>query len=418
MNSDSIRSRIRALLRPGDLIVVEQTMGEPTALLDEVFAGVDGIQNLRMFAGMSLTTAFTRAPQGLALCSFVGMPPHSQLLAEGRMELIPCHMSALPRMFATGPRKADVALVTVSPPDAEGYCNLGVVSDYIWHAVHSARVVIAEINDNVPVVGGDTRLHLDTFSATLRTSRPLPEHRAEEPSALEREIGRNVAGFVRDRSCVQVGLGKISDAVLHAIADRRDLGVHAGLIGDTVLDLMREGVITNRFKEVDPGLTVAGSFLGSARGVAMAGAEPRFRLRAIEHTHDPAIVGALANFVCVNSALEIDLLGQANTEVAGGRYVGAVGGSVDFLRAAVGAPNGRAIIALPATTSRGRTRIVPRVAKVSAAAADVDVVVTEFGVADLRDVTTGERARRLIAIASPEHREDLIKAAAEMEAGL
>ena len=414
MNSDSIRGRIRALLRPGDMIVVEQTLGEPTALLEEVFACVDGIPNLRMFAGMSLTTAFTRAPQGLGLCSFVGMPPHSALIAEGRLQLIPCHMSALPRLFASGPLKADVALVTVSPPDADGFCNLGVVSDYIWHAVQSARVVIAEINDNVPVVGGDTRLHLDAFAASMRTARPLPEHRSEAPSDLEREMGRHVAGFVRDRSCVQVGLGKISDAVLHAIADRKDLSVHAGVIGDSVLDLMREGVITNRCKEIDPDVTVSGSFLGSARGVAMLGEQPHVHLRAIEHTHDPAVVGALSNFVCVNSALEIDLFGQANTEIAGGRYVGGVGGSVDYLRASVGAPNGRAIIALPATASRGRTRIVPRVAKVSAAAADVDVVVTEFGVADLRGVTASERARRLVAVAAPEHREDLTKAAAEV----
>jgi acetyl-CoA hydrolase len=412
MNSELLRG----LIRPGDVIVAGQTLGEPTALIEAVFAAVDGVPEVRLFAGMSLTKVFTKAPPGLGLCSFVGMPPHSDLIADGRMELIPCHMSALPRMFAEGPLAVDVALVSVSPPDADGSCSLGVVSDYAWHVAHSARVVLAEINDAIPVVGGDTRLHVDSFAATLRTSRPLPEHRSEEPTAVEREIGRHVAGFVRDRSCVQVGLGKISDAVVHAIADRRDLGVHAGVIGDSVLDLMRAGAITNRFKEVDEGLTVAGSILGSARGVALAAQEPRLRLRAIQHTHDPAVVAALSNFVCVNSALEVDLFGQANTEVAGGRYVGAVGGSVDFLRNAVRSPGGRAIIALPATASRGRSRVVPLVARVSAAATDLDVVVTEFGVADLRGVSAGERARRLIAIAAPEHREDLTKAA--VEAGL
>jgi acetyl-CoA hydrolase len=176
---------------------------------------------------------------------------------------------------------------------------------------------------------------------------------------------------------------------------------------------MKAGVITNRYKELDAGVTVSGSFLGSARGVAMAGAAPGLQLRSVSYTHDPAVVGALSNFVCVNSALEVDIFGQGNSEVAGGRYVGGVGGAVDYLRAAVVAPGGRAIIALPATASRGRSRIVPRVARVSAAAADVDVVVTEFGAADLRGVTASERARRLIAVAAPEHREDLTKAAAE-----
>jgi acetyl-CoA hydrolase len=416
MNSDAIRGRIRALLRPGDLIVVAQTMGEPTALLDEVYASVSGLPNLRMLVSMSLTSSFTRAPRELALCSFVGMPPLSDLMAEGRLELIPCHMSALPRMFRSGPLKADVVLVTVSPPDADGFCNLGVVSDYVWHAIQCARVVLAQVNENVPVVGGDTRLHLDTFAATMPSSRPLPEHRSGEPSALEHEIGRHVARFVRDRSCVQVGLGKISDAVLRAVSDRKDLSVHAGMIGDTVLDMMKAGIITNRSKDLDEGITVSGSFLGSHRGVAMVGEEPRLHLRCVDYTHSPAVVGQLSNFVCVNSALEVDIFGQANSEVAGSRYVGGVGGAVDYLRASVAAPDGRAIIALPATASNGRTRIVPRVARVSAAAPDVDVVVTEFGVADLRGLTASERALRLIAIAAPEHREDLTKAA--VEAGL
>lgn len=401
---------IRAHLQPGDHIVAAQVLGEPTELISAVFEAAVDIARLRLFVGMSLTDVVRAAPPELALSSFVGIGANGALRAEGRLDLVPCHMSALPRLFAAGPRAVDVALVSVSPPDADGWCSLGVVSDYAWHAVQSARAVLAEINDRVPVVAGDTRLHLDQFAATVSTSRPLPEYRTEEPSAIEREIARHVATFIHDGSCVQVGIGKVGEAVLQAIADRRDLGIHAGMLGDTVLDLMREGVITNKAKGIDEGITVAGSVLGSARAVAMAGAEPRLQLRSIGHTHDPGVVAQLSDFVCVNSALEVDILGQVNAETATGRYVGAIGGSVDFLRAAVGAPNGRAVVALPAGTPRGRSRIVPRVERVTAAASDVETVVTEYGIADLRGVGIEERARRIIAIAAPEHRTELVEA--------
>src|SRR5882757_1181697 len=195
---------IRAHLQPGDHIVAAQVLGEPTALISAVFEAAVDVAGLRMFVGMSLTDVVLGAPRELALSSFVGIGANGALLAEDRLNLLPCHMSALPRLFDAGPLAADVALVSVSLPDAEGWCSLGVVSDYAWHAVQSARAVLAEINDRVPVVAGDTRLHLDQFAATVRTSRALPEYRTEEPSAIEREIARHVATFIHDGSCVQV----------------------------------------------------------------------------------------------------------------------------------------------------------------------------------------------------------------------
>jgi acyl-CoA hydrolase len=201
--------------------------------------------------------------------------------------------------------------------------------------------------------------------------------------------------------------------VLQAVADRRDLGVHSGTVGDTLLELMRDGVITNKAKEIDRGVTVAGSILGSARAVALAADEPNLALRAIGYTHDPACIAALSRFVCVNSALEVDLFGQINSETAGGRYVGAIGGSVDYLRSAVRGPEGRSIVALPAATPKGASRIVPRVERVTALGADVDVIATEHGVAELRGCSAGERARRLIAIAAPQARDGLRSAAAD-----
>ena len=401
-------------LRPGDTIAVEQVLGEPTVLLDEVYAAAGSLTGCRLFVGMSVTDALTRVPDGLGLVSTVGMPPSSRLIDSGRMELVPAHMSQLPWMLAEGPLRVDVALVLLSPPDADGWCNLGVTSDWAWHAISSARVVLAEINDNVPVVQGDTRVHIDQVAYAVRSSRPLPEYARATPSDLETRIASFIAPFVRDGSCIQLGIGKLNEAVLRAVADRRDLGVHSGMVGDTMLEMMRDGVITNRHKAVDTGLTVAGSVLGSSLAVKLAAAEENLRIVSVAQTHDPARIQALSDFVCVNSALEVDLFGQVNSETAGGRYVGATGGGVDFLRASVRSPGGRSVVALPSSTGRGQARIVPRVETVTALATDVDAVVTEHGIAHLRGASTTERAARLIAVAAPEHRQQLRAAATQM----
>jgi acetyl-CoA hydrolase len=400
-------------VRPGDVVVVAQVLGEPTVLVDELLRHAAALEGLRLFVGMSVTDVMTRVPPNVRLVSSVGMSPNSGLIAAGQMELIPCHMSQLPWLLTEGPLKTDVAMVLLSPPDADGYCSLGVTSDYAWHAVQSARAVLAEINANVPVVAGDTRVHVDRLAYSIRTSRPLPEYRRATPSGLERRIARHVARYIRDGSCLQIGIGKLGEAVLQSVTDRHDLGVHAGMVGDTMLEMMRAGIITNAAKDADRGLAVAGSILGSARALALAAQAPDLRIVSIAQTHDPARIEALPNFVCVNSALEVDLLGQVNSETAGGRYVGAIGGAVDFLRASVRAPGGRSIVALPSATPRGRPRIVPRVEQVSALGSDVDVIATEFGAAEIRGLSSAERARRIIAIAAPGQREALRTAAAE-----
>lgn len=401
-------------IRPGDVVVAGQVLGEPTALIEELFSRADELAGVTLFVGLSVTGVLTRVPPAVSLVSSVGMAPNSELIAAGRMRLVPCHMSDLPWLLTEGPLRADVALVLLSPPDADGYCSLGVTSDYAWPALRAAPVVLAEINDNVPVIAGDTRVHVSQLAYSVRTRRPLPEYQRAAPTDLERRIARRVAGYIRDGSCLQIGFGRLGEAVLQSVAGRRDLGVHAGMVGDTILEMMRDGVITNARKGgADRGLAVAGSVLGSARAIALAARTPSLRIASIAQTHDPARIEALPDFVCVNSALEVDLLGQVNTETAGGRYVGALGGAVDFLRAAARSPGGRSVVALPAATSRGRPRIVDRVERVSALGADVDVVATEYGTAELRGRSTAERARAIIEIAAPEQRETLRAAAAK-----
>ena len=406
------------LITPGDLLVAGQVLGEPTALLDELFSSAaERLQGCRLFTGMSLTDVLERAPAGLGLLSFVGMGAAGRLLKAGRLDLVPCHMSDLPWAMTDGPLRPDVALVLVSPPDSDGICYLGTETDYTSAAVRSARVVLAEINDNVPRVAGDTGIPFDRLDGHIRTDRPLPDYPRGEPNATETAIGSRVAGYVRDGSCIQVGVGKLGEAVLRAVADRRDLGVHTGMVGETILEMMRDGVITGARKPLDTGLTVTGSILGGPAAVALAGKSSELRLRSVEYLNDFRTISALDDFVCVNSAIEVDLLGQVNAEVVGGRYVGGIGGSVDFLRASVRAPGGCSIVALP-SAARGRdgtavSRIVAGVERVTVQRSDVSVVITEYGTADLRGVSQGERARRLVAVAAPEHRERLTAACEE-----
>jgi acyl-CoA hydrolase len=405
---------ILTYLRPGDTVAVEQVLGEPTVLVDELLHCAAALPGLRLFVGMSITDVLTRVPPEIGLISTVGMQPNSRLIGEGRMQLVPAHMSQLPWLLSEGPLKVDVALILLSPPDADGWCSLGVTSDYAWHAIAAARVVLAEINDNVPVVPGDTRVHVDQLAYSIRTNRPLPEYPRLPPSDLEQMIAIHVARYVRDGSCIQVGIGKLSEAILQAVVDRRDLGVHSGMVGDTMLEMMREGIITNQAKEVDTGLAVAGSILGSHRALGLAAEETNLRIVSISQTHDPARIQMLSNFVCVNSALEVDLFGQVNSETANGRYIGATGGGVDYLRSSVRGAGGHSIVALPSSTTKGHARVVPRVETVTALATDVDIITTEYGIAELRGASAGERAERMITIAAPQHREQLRRAAEEM----
>lgn len=400
-------SALARRLRPGDLLVAGQVLGEPTALITALFEDPDRPEGLRLFSGMSLTSVLDKAPSDVELSSFVGMGPNSALIGEGRMRLVPCHMSELSWAMSEGPLRPDVVLLLVSPPDEHGRCSLGVVSDYLWGALRSARVVLAEVNPGVPRVAGDTEVPLERLDDWVHSDRPLPEYPRAEPNPVETAIAARVAEYIGDGSCVQVGIGRLGEAVLRAIAGRRDLGIHAGMVGETVLELVRDGVVTNARKRVDRGLTVTGSILGGARAVALAGQDRTLRLRSIEHTHSGSVIAELDDFVCVNSALEVDLLGQVNAEVLGGRYVGGVGGSVDYLRAAVRARGGRSVVTLPATGRGGSSRIVPAVERVTALGTDVDLVVTEYGVARLRGMSQGERVGRLISIAAPAHRDHL-----------
>jgi acyl-CoA hydrolase len=394
-------------LIPGAGVWWGQAAAEPRPLVDALIAQKDRIGPLRVFTGLSWNDQLAVSmPDDVSMVSYGGLGELSELSKSGRLEVVPCHYSALPRMFAERRLPCDVGLVQVSPPDAEGRCSLGVGVDYVADAIPHTPVLIAEINAQMPATMGVPRIPIERFAATITTDRPLPEDAVRAPGHTERAIAARIAELIDDGDTVQLGVGSLGTAVLDALARHEDLGFHTGMITDGLLRLIDKGVATGEHKEIDAGLAVAGTALGSADLYRRAGDLP-IRFLPTSYTHAPQILSQLRSLVSVNFAVEVDLSGQVGAEVSRGVYIGAVGGQVDFARAA--ALTGKQSIVALRATSRGASTIKRTLegGVVTTARSDVDIVVTEHGVAHLRGCSLGERARRLIAIAAPEFRDQL-----------
>jgi acyl-CoA hydrolase len=306
----------------------------------------------------------------------------------------------------------DVAMIQVSPADAAGNHSCGLISDYVRAAVDKARVVIAEVNDQAPFTPGEV-IPASAIHVAIHTSRPPVEVAPAKISELDEAIARHCAGYIGDGSVIQTGVGAVPDAILRLLHDRRDLGVHSGMLGDGLVELAEAGVITNARKEIDRGVSVNGALIGTRRLYDWAHQNPAIRMTPTSYTHDAGVLGQLSRLVTINSAMEVDLTGQVNAEQTGSAYMGGTGGQVDFVRAGARSPGGCSIIALPATAKGGTISkiAVSLSGPVTTARTEVDVIVTEFGAAELKGQSLAERTRRLIAIAHPDFREELSRAA-------
>ncbi len=374
----------------GDGVVFGQACAEPTVLVDALLAQASEIGGLSAFAGLTWGDRIPNgAPRSLELVSYGALGTLGRVAS---LSVVPCHFSALPGLFEARALPGDVALIQVAPPDGSGRCSFGVGVDYLADAVKHARVVIAEVNDHCPSTAG-AWIPWDRIDAAVLTSRPLLEAPAVEPGDRERRIAEHVAALIRDGDTIQIGVGALPEAIMQELVDRSELGIHSGMITDGVLDLIERGVITNRRKPCDKGLTVTGAALGSKRLFDALGSREDIYFAPVSYTHSPSTLQKVGRLCAINSAVEIDLTGQVNAEAAGGRRFGAVGGQVDFLRAAR-ASGGRAIVALPAQ------RIVDELSgPVSTSRSDVDWVVTEHGARSLRGLTDQQRAEALLELA-------------------
>jgi acetyl-CoA hydrolase len=373
-------------IRPGDGVVYGQNCAEPQTLVEALVAQRASFSGARLFAGSSYSGILRpEHADHLRLASYCGSGTNRALAEAGVLDICPAPYSQLGNLIRAGHIKADVVLLQVAPPDARGEYSLGLAVEYLAPALQVARAVIAEVNDQVPWTHTEPRLRREDFALLVESSRPPVPMPSPPSREADLRIAQHAAQFIQDGAVLECGIGTLPNAVLAALGGRRRLGYHSGLVGDGVVELARRGAMA--------GPIVAGALMGTKLLFGWARDNPALRLHSSDYTHAAAVLAKIERFVAINSAVEVDLTGQVNGEVAKGTYIGAVGGALDFVRAANQSPGGASIIVLPAS------RIVETLSgPVSVPRSEAGVIVTERGAADLRGCTLRERERRLRAI--------------------
>lgn len=398
----------------GDAVYIHSNAAAPASLIEGMLARAPHLRDVTILHLLTMGRAeyarkeFAESFRVHAL--FIGENVRKSV-NEGRADYMPVFLSEIPVLFERDIVPVDVCMIQVSPPDAHGYCSYGVSVDCTIAARRKARIVIAEVNKQMPRTLGRAFVHVDKFDYVVECDRELPELLAEAPTSVEEAIGRNVASLIEDGATLQLGIGSIPNAILLQLGDKRDLGIHSEMLSDGVIDLIEKGIVTNDAKTVLPGKIAVSFVIGSRRLYDFVNDNPLFEFQTSDYINDPFIISQNHKMTAINSALQIDVTGQVAADSIGDYLYSGVGGQVDFIRGAARAKNGKAIIALPSTAKHGTvSRIVANLAigsGVVTSRADVHYVVTEFGIAQLFGKTLKERMQALIAIAHPDFREKL-----------
>jgi 4-hydroxybutyrate CoA-transferase len=401
------------MIKSGDRVYVHSVAAAPHVLIEAMTARAPELRHVEV-THLHTEGAAPYADEGMensfrVRALFVG-PNVRKAVNEGRADYVPVFLSEVPRLFRQGVLPLDVALLQVSPPDKHGFVSLGVSVDSSLAAAQSAKYVIAQVNRHMPRTHGDGIIHVDRINALVEHHVPLPEAHATPISPIEAKIGAFVAGLVEDGATLQMGIGAIPNAVLAALVDHRDLGVHTEMFSDGLIDLVEKGVVTGAFKKKHPGKITAGFAYGTQRLYDFMDDNPLIEMLDIEYVNDTSVIRQNPKVTAINSAIEVDITGQVCADSIGTYQYSGIGGQMDFIRGASLSEGGKPIIALPSRTSKGGARIVPMLhagAGVVTTRGHTHYVVTEFGVANLRGKSLQERARALIDIAHPEDREAL-----------
>ena len=403
-------------IKSGNRISVGHSVGEPTHLIDAL------VRNREHYTNVEITHM---VPMGKAEYAQPGMEKHFRHISQfvggvtrgtikaGHGDFVPCFFSEIPYQLDTT-LIPDVALVNLSPPDEHGYCSFGVSVDYTKRSTQVAQLVIAQINKHMPRTLGDCFIHVSDIDMIVEHDAPLIELPPPNVTDVEKAIGENCARLINSGDCLQLGIGAIPDAVLLFLKDKKDLGIHSEMFSDGVVELVEAGVINNSKKNFHKGQMLATFLMGTQRLYDFVHNNPTVAMYPSTYTNNPLIAGKNDNLVSINSCVQVDLLGQVCSEMIGATQISAVGGQVDFVRAASISKGGRSIIAM-ASTAAGCTisKIVPVLdegAAVTTSRNDVEYIVTEYGIANLKYRTVRDRARMLINIAHPDFRDGLIEA--------
>ena len=402
-----------AVVGSGQRIFIHGACATPAPLLEALCARTD-LAEVKLYhlhtSGPAPFAACGREKEFRSISLFTGAPLR-QAIAEDRADFVPIFLSDIPGLFLSGAVKLDVAFLQLSPPDAHGLCSLGTSCDAAKAAAETARLVVAEINEQMPRTHGNNVVPFDRIHAFVATDRPLVEHRIEPETAVEARIGELVADLVEDGSTLQMGIGGIPDAALARLHNKHDLGIHTEMFSDRIVDLVESGAVTNRLKAVGVGRIVTSFINGTRRLFDFVHDNPLVAFYPCDWTNDTSVIRKNPKVVAINSAIQIDLTGQVCADSIGHRIFSGIGGQMDFIRGAALSPGGKPIIALPSTAAGGKiSRLVVELnagAGVVTSRGHIHWVVTEYGAVNLHGKSLRERGELLISIAHPDFRAEL-----------
>mgnify|MGYP000089840901 CR=1 FL=1 len=412
-------------IKSGDSVYIHSHAAAPEPIIDALVGRASHLRNVKIIHIMTMGKAAYASKQYAdsfkVHALFIGANIR-QAVNEGRADYTPIFLSEIPRLFESKQMPLDICLIQVSPPDAHGYCSYGVSVDCTIAARKASRIVIAEVNKQMPRTLGRSFVHVSRLDYIVETDRPLPELVPIAVGITDQAIGRNVASLVDDQATIQLGIGAIPNAVLGCLTGKKDLGVHSEMLSDGIIDLMELGVVTNDAKTVLPGKVAVSFIMGSQRLYQFVDNNPAVEFQTVDFINDPFIISQNYRMTSINSALAVDLTGQVSSDSIGPYLYSGFGGQLDFIRGASRAKEGKAIIALR-STAKGDTvsRIVACLSAGSGVVttrADVHYVVTEYGIAQLHGNSLTQRMRSLIEIAHPSFRASLEKECFELHGKL
>lgn len=403
-------------IEDGSAVVLAHCVGEPHVLVEAMVANAEQYKNVEVKHMVSLGNGGYAAP---------GMEKHFRAnplfvsantrnaIVEGRADFTPAFFHEIPLLLREGKIKCDVVMAQVTPPDEDGYCSLGTSVDYTYQAIKSAKIVIVQVNDQFPRTYGE-KVHVSEFDYIVEASTPVYESKPTQIGALEEAIGANCVSLIEDGSTLQLGIGGIPDAVIQLLGDRKNLGIHSEMISDGTLALYEKGIINGKYKNFDQGKMVVTFLMGSRKLYDFAHNNPEIEVRPVDYVNHPAVIMKQNKMVCVNSAIQVDLMGQVASESIGLKQFSGVGGQVDFIRGASMAEDGKSIIAMASYTQKKDGTIISKIvpfldhgAAVTTSRNDIDYVVTECGIAALKGKPLRERAKSLISISHESARDEL-----------